>query len=118
MFVIGLILVALALVAAVGVFVSNDAAAPLSMFGFTADSTTVAAVFLAGIVVTVVSFIGLSLLSSGARRSRRRRKELKEARDQQAAQRKSVADLEGEKARLEEELAKGRGEQHKGTPTG
>lgn len=116
MFILGVILSLLAVAAAVGVFIDNGAAAPLSVFGFSIGGTTVAAVFLAGIVVTAMFFFGLSLMGGSARRTSRRSRELKRNRRREAEHRTTTTELEREKARLQDQLARERRE--RGTPAG
>ena len=108
MLVLGLLLIVIAL-AALGIVI-YDGAENVSVEAFGMDrDTTVMGVFLTGVGITLLFFIGLWLLKSGNARSRKQRAERKA---QRIRHRESVAKLEQERNELRaenERLAKAAG---------
>lgn len=108
MLVLGLLLIVIAL-AALGIVIYDGAEkVSVEAFGTTGD-TTVMGVFLAGVGITLLFFIGMWLLKSGNARSRKQRAERKA---QRIRHRESVAKLEQERNELRaenERLAKAAG---------
>jgi cell division protein FtsB len=108
MLVIGLLLVLIAL-AALGIAIYDGAEKiQVEAFGATAD-TTVMGVFVTGVGITLLFFLGMWLLKSGNARSRKQRADRKA---QRIRHRESVAKLEQERNELRaenERLAKAAG---------
>lgn len=97
MVVLGLILLAASLGAAVSIAVNNTAAAPFDVFGWTVTSLSPGGLMLLGIALGVAGLAGLLLLRSGMVRSRRRRLA---TRHDEAESRSHVQELEAENTRL------------------
>jgi len=100
---IGLILLVLALVLAVGIVVGNDASTDISVFGLEVSGLTQGTLFLVGAATALVVALALALMVGGLKR--RRTKALAHKRQVQTA--RSDADtLAEENARLQDELAR------------
>ncbi|MGI5166308.1 hypothetical protein ACQEU3_18320 [Spirillospora sp. CA-253888] len=103
---LGLILVAAAVAAAVGVALGDTGPITLTVFGEQVPGVTDAwQVFFAGAAVAVVLIVGMMLVFVGAGRSWRARRDLRELR---AEHEESLTTLEMEKRRLQQELAQAR----------
>lgn len=81
MVVLGLILVAVAVLLAAGVAASSGEDATLDVFGLGVDTRS-SVVFFAGVVTTVALLLGLWVMKKGLARGYRRRKEVRELRHQ------------------------------------
>jgi hypothetical protein len=81
MLALGVILIALAVLLAVGVAISSGHEATVDVFGVDLD-VTASGIFFTGLVTGVAGVLGLWLLKKGAGRTYRRRKEVKELRQQ------------------------------------
>jgi hypothetical protein len=81
MVVLGLILVAVAVLLAAGVAASSGENATLDVFGLGVDTSS-SVVFFAGVVTTVALVAGLWMVKKGLARGYRRRKEVRELRQQ------------------------------------
>lgn len=81
MVVLGLILIGLAVLLALGVGISSGHEATLEMFGVELDLTA-AGIYFTGLITGVGGLLGLWLLKKGTGRTYRRRKEVKELRQQ------------------------------------
>lgn len=81
MVVLGLILIALTVLLALGVGISSGHEATLEVFGVDLD-VTAASVFFTGLLTGFAGVAGLWLLKKGTGRTYRRRKEVKELRQQ------------------------------------
>src|SRR5262245_48168307 len=92
MIVLGLILVALAVLLAAGVAASSGSGTTLDVFGVGLD-TRVSVVFFVGVVTAIALLIGLWLTKAGLARGYRRRKEVRELRHKAKAAPAAVADL-------------------------
>lgn len=104
--VFGLLIAAVAVVAAIGVLIDNDTiSVSLTAFGKTFTDLSLAEVFLAGAVVAVVFVLGWVLFIAGIRRARNLRRELLDLREDREGY---VESLAAEKAKLERELARTR----------
>src|SRR5438067_9561761 len=94
MFVIGLLLLAAAIVVGIDIAVMNDTKVDLEAFNQTWTSSPGAA-FVVGVITAVVGLVGLWLMINGMRRMRARRRERRaivEERDRLAAERQREID--------------------------
>jgi ABC-type nickel/cobalt efflux system permease component RcnA len=110
MMILGLLLIAAAVVVGTEVVVSNTEAIRFDLFGWEVDNASVAGVFLFGAVAAVVLLVGLWMLATGLRRARRRRLEVRQARhDRDEALRQQDEErraIEAERDRLAAEKAR------------
>jgi hypothetical protein len=105
---LGIVLVALATGATVGLIVdnaNNAAGLTLSVFGKTLHGLSPVGLFFVGAATAVVFLLGCVIVCGGVRRSTRVRRELRDLRDQQD---ENVQVLLAEKAALERELERAR----------
>jgi hypothetical protein len=110
MMIIGVLLIAAAVVVGTGVVVGNTGAISLDLFGLEITNASVAGVFLLGTASAAVLLVGLWMITTGLRQSRRRRLEVKQARrDRDDALRQQDEErraLEAERKRLAAEKAR------------
>jgi ABC-type nickel/cobalt efflux system permease component RcnA len=81
MVVLGFLLIAVAVLAALGVAISSSSTASLEGFGFELETTT-ALVYFAGAASALVAIVGLWLMTKGTARSYRRRREVRSLRQE------------------------------------
>jgi hypothetical protein len=81
MVILGLILIAVVVLLALGVGISSGHDATLEVFGVDLD-VTAASIFFTGLLAGLAGVVGLWLLKKGTGRTYRRRKEVKELRQQ------------------------------------
>lgn len=96
MVVLGLILLVLATIVALGVALDNTGPADASAFGVSLDGVSVGGLFLLGMAVGALALLGLAMMLSGARRKRTKR----------VAAQREVSDVRGERESLAEENAR------------
>ncbi len=75
MVVLGLLLLAAAVVAVIAAVTSNSGSVDIHLWGLSVSHLSVGVVFVIGMVTTVVAVVGLMLFAGGMRRGRRLRKE-------------------------------------------
>ena len=98
---IGLILLVLAILVAVGIALSNTGEVDVELLGEAITGLTTGTLFLAGVATGVVGMLGLSLMLAGLKRRRTKAQEHK----RQVHSARSDADtLAEENARLQDEL--------------
>lgn len=83
MIVLGALLLAVAILVTVGVLLRATMETSLDLYWFTIH-TTVAVLYVTGLVIMLLAVIGLWLMVRGLRREHRRRKEMQELRDRAA----------------------------------
>lgn len=98
---IGLILLVLAVLVAVGIAVSNTAEVDVELFGQALDGLTTGTLFLVGVATGAVATLGLMLMLAGLKR---RRTKAQEHKRQVHSARSDADSLAEENARLQEEL--------------
>jgi uncharacterized protein HemY len=96
MVIIGLLLIALAVVFAASVLTGSNPSLRLDLHAFKVD-TSLTGVYLSGIATLVVAAIGLWLLRSGLRKSRKRRSEVKQLRRTARASERTSPDATGQR---------------------
>ncbi len=113
MMIIGLLLVAAAVVVGTGVVISNTEEMNFDVFNVEFVNVSGAGIFLLGAATAAVLLIGLWMMGAGLRKSRRRRLEVRQARRereealrQQEQQEEERRRLEAERERLAEEKAR------------
>jgi uncharacterized membrane protein YccC len=122
MMIIGVLLMAAAVVVGTGVVVGNTGTINLDLLGWEITNASVAGVFLLGAALAAVLLVGLWMITTGLRRSRRRRLEVRQARrdrdDALRQQEEERRGLEAERKRLAAEKARLAGEsgRHVGRP--
>ena len=102
MIALGIVLVVLSGVFALGVTLSNTSSTQAEAFGVSLSNVTLGGIFLAGVVTGAVLLIGLTLLLAGAARKRHRRRAVKA---EVKGVRTERAGLAEDNLRLQEELA-------------
>jgi uncharacterized membrane protein YcjF (UPF0283 family) len=103
MMVVGLLIVAVALVVGAAVVVDNTGEAELSTFGSAVPGVTAEwQVFMAGAVVAIIFMAGMAIAAFGFKRAVGLRNELRNLRDEYE---ETIETLELEKRRLQRELA-------------
>ena len=105
MIALGIVLLVLSGVFAVGVALSNTSATQAEAFGVSLTNVTLGGLFLAGVVTGSVLLLGLTLLLAGTARKRRRRRALKAEVKGVRTERTGLA---AENERLQEELTEER----------
>jgi hypothetical protein len=110
MMIIGLLLMAAAVVAGTGVVIGNTDKTSFDVFNVEFVNLSEAGIFLLGAATGAVLLIGLWMMGAGLRKSRRRRLEVKQARREREEvlrqQEEERRDLETERERLAEERAR------------
>ena len=101
MIILGLLLLVLAVLLALGTVLFNPDPAAVEVFGVSLANVSIGGLFLAGIVTGVVGMLGLSLLLGGGARKRHKRVQQKQ---EVRSVRGQAETLEQENARLREEL--------------
>jgi hypothetical protein len=103
---LGVLVAAAAVAVGIGLVAENTAPASLSVFGnHVPGVTSVAQVFVAGVVVAIFLMIGLAISTLAMGRSVRVRREIRDLRDEHE---ESLSALELEKQQLQRELARAR----------
>lgn len=102
---LGLILAAVAIVAAVGVLLDNSEPVTISVFGQAAPGITEGELFVGGMTVAAAFILGCILVVGGVRRSRRMHAELDDLRENREMY---IEALEREKDKLQREAAQNR----------
>lgn len=102
---VGLVMLVLAALTALGTLFGNGADANVDFFGVSLTNVSVGGVFFGGVVTGVVGMLGLSLMLGGG--ARRRRKTVRHKREVQGAKGQAET-LEQENARLQQELERAR----------
>lgn len=77
MVVVGVLLVAVAVVLTAAAITSNGGSAKFDLWGVVHSTMSIGAVFLMGMITTIVGVLGILVLVGGMRRGRRLRKERK-----------------------------------------
>ena len=102
---LGLILLLLSSLLAIGVFFSNTDPADAAVFGVSLSNVSIGGLFLAGAVTGIVAMLGLFLMLGGTLRRRHKtvtaKRQMKDARGEAGA-------LQDENARLQAELERER----------
>lgn len=78
MLVLGLVIVAAAVVFCVAVLTSNTDAVDMDLWGMDISDLSLGAIFAAGLVTTAVALLGIVMVLTGMRRGQRMRKERRE----------------------------------------
>lgn len=104
MVILGLVLLVLAAVVAVGIALNNTAPVEAEAFGVSLDGVSVGGLFLLGMALGALALLGLALALSGARRKRTKRVAAKREVSNVRTERESLAE---ENARLQAELNRG-----------
>ena len=105
MIALGIVLLVLSGVFALGVALSNTSATQAEAFGVSLTNVTLGGLFLAGVVTGAVLLLGLTLLLAGTARKRHRRRALKAEVKGVRTERTGLA---AENERLQEELTEER----------
>ena len=105
MIALGIVLLVLSGVFALGVALSNTSATQAEAFGVSLTNVTLGGLFLAGVVTGAVLLLGLTLLLAGTARKRHRRRELKAEVKGVRTERTGLA---AENERLQEQLTEER----------
>ena len=105
MIALGIVLLVLSGVFALGVALSNTSATQAEAFGVSLTNVTLGGLFLAGVVTGAVLLLGLTLLLAGAARKRHRRRAVKAEVKGVRTERTGLA---AENERLQEELTEER----------
>ena len=108
MVVLGLVLLVLCAVVAVGIALANTSSTSFEAFSYTFSGLTLGGLFLLGMAIGALALLGLSLMLSGAKRKRARKVALKNEVHEVRTERETLAE---ENARLQAEL-----EQERTTP--
>jgi hypothetical protein len=108
---LGLILVAIAAAAGVGVLLDNNDPVTVAAYGQSVSGFTERELFVGGLAVAALFLLGWILIISGFRRSRRLRGELNELDDLRENREAYIESLEAERVRLTRELSQARQEQ-------
>jgi hypothetical protein len=101
MLILGLLLIAAAVVVGWAIIADATEAQPLDVFGVEFENATGASVFIAGALTMLALLLGLALIQLALSRARKRRARTKELQHDKV---RSVSRLEQEKAQLEAEL--------------
>ncbi|MGH3387720.1 MAG: hypothetical protein ACRDOO_02440 [Actinomadura sp.] len=116
MVILGIVLAAAAIGVSVGVFTENSSSAALTVFGQQVPGVhTQAQVFIAGMVVAMFVFTGLTVSSRSLLRSMRVRRELHDLREERA---ESMSTLEMKNQQLQRELTRARSDAGSAPSTG
>ncbi|MCW2715976.1 MAG: hypothetical protein JWN88_3023 [Frankiales bacterium] len=96
MIVLGVLLLVLAILVAIGIVLGNGEAVRAELFGVSLDNVSVGGLFLVGLVTGALAMLGLGLILAGAARKRAKKK----------AARREVSSVRGERESLAEENAR------------
>ena len=96
MVVLGVLLLVLAVLVAVGIVLGNGEAVEAELFGVSLENVSVGGLFLVGVVTGVLAMLGLGLILIGAARKRAKR----------VAAKREVSNVRGERESLAEENAR------------
>ena len=101
MVVLGLILLVLCAVVAVGIALANTSSTSFEAFTYTFSGLTLGGLFLLGMAIGALAMLGLALMVAGAKRKRARKVALKNEVHEVRNERETLAE---ENARLQAEL--------------
>jgi membrane protein implicated in regulation of membrane protease activity len=87
MFIIGLLLLAVAVVVAIGLLIAPGGSTSIGFFGLSVEQVNSRTVLAAGLLIAIVGLLGLAMMRTGIARGIRRRRERRALRDEADAAR-------------------------------